>query len=144
MALKTFDFPYSTPQDEYPAGATVKFGRGYRFASAPTGPDEVILHLNFPAMFAFQAAFGAAPDPTVEPQLNIHALEDFYKEHRMYLPFYVMHPRQGQIICRFNKPLVMPKPIKTSPGEIGGRIVNGTSWRVFQMEAFDLELLIQS
>lgn len=141
--MDTFDFPYSTPQDEYPTGATVKFGRGYSFASAPDGPDEVTVHLNFPAMFAFQAVFNGPFDPTVEPQLNIHALEDFYKAHRMYLPFYFQHSRLGQVICRFNKPLVMPKPVKSSPGEFGTYAWGGKTWRSFQMEPFDIELLMQ-
>lgn len=143
MAFETFDFPYCTPQDEYPGGTTIKFGRGYRFAAQPPGPDEVITHLNFPAMFVFQRFAGDPPDITVDPQLNIYALESFYKRHRLFQPFQWRHPILGIKIARFNKPLVMPKTAKTNPGEVGGKMVGGVSWRLHQVEPFDMELLLQ-
>lgn len=141
--METFDFPFHTPNDEYPGGSTIKFGRGYRFAAQPPGPDEVICHLNFQAMFIFQADAGAAPNRSVAPQYNILALEDFYKRHRMFKPFNYPHATLGTVIVRFNKPLIMPKTDKSKPGEVGGTRVDGVSWRLHQVEPFDMELLIQ-
>lgn len=143
MAFEIFDFPFCTPQDEYPGGSTIKFGRGYRFAAKPNGPDEVISHLNFENMFVFQKNAGDAPDITVNPQLNVYALEAFYKRHLMYQPFQWKHPILGFKICRFNKALVMPKTIKSSPGMVGGMMVAGQPWRIHQVEAFTIDLLLQ-
>lgn len=118
----------------------VKFGRGYRFAAKPNGPDEVTTHLNFPTMFVYQNPDGS-PNFTVDAQLNIFALETFYMDVRMFKPFQYRHHRFGLIQVRFNKPLIMPKTLKTSPGEMGGKNVGGTVYRLHQVEPFDLELL---
>lgn len=142
MPLPIFDFPYHIPQDEYPGGNQIKFGRGYRFAARPPGPDEVICHLNFPTMFVYQNVNGTV-NLTVDPQLNIFALETFYQSVRMDQPFQYTHHRRGTVICRFSKPLIMPKTIKTSPGEVGAKNVSGTVYRLHQVEPFDLELLLQ-
>ncbi|WP_163564882.1 hypothetical protein, partial [Klebsiella pneumoniae] len=72
------------PNDEYPGSSSLKLGRGYRFAAKPPGPDEVLVHLNFPSMFVWQLNAGDGPNKTVFPQLNIYALETFYKKVRMY------------------------------------------------------------
>lgn len=142
--METFDFPYHSPNDEYPGGSTIKFGRGYRFAARPPGPDEVVVHLNFPTMFFFQRYAGEPMLKDVVPQLNILAVDAFYKRHRMFEPFYYPHAILGTVICRFNKPLIMPKKLSTSPGEVGGhRAPDGTAYRVHQVEPFDLEFLIQ-
>ncbi|BAQ50285.1 hypothetical protein [Methylobacterium aquaticum] len=142
--METFDFPYHSPNDEYPGGSTIKFGRGYRFAARPLGPDEVIVHLNFPTMFFFQRYAGEPMLADVVPQLNIRALDEFYKRHRMFEPFNYPHPILGTVIVRFNKPLIMPKKSGSSPGEVGGyRAPDGTAYRVHQVDPFDIELLIQ-
>lgn len=139
MALPVFDFPYHRPQDEYPAGAVVKFGRGYRFAAKPLGPEEITTHLKFPVMFVYQNLDGSV-NFAVDPQLNIFALETFYKSVRMYQPFQYYHHRSGPITARFSKPLVMPRTLDT-PGEMGGKVVGGVSYRVHQVEPFDMEIL---
>ena len=143
--MEIFDFPFHTPQDEYPGGSTIKFGRGYRFAARPPGPDEIVTHLNFAAMFVFQANAGDPPEMGVFARMNIYALEAFYKRHRMFQPFIYPHATLGNKICRFNKPLIMPKTIKSNPGEVGGRVdpSDGRSWRAHQVEPFDLEILLQ-
>lgn len=143
MATETFNYPYHTPQNEYQGGYSIKFGRGYRFAARPTGPEEVIIHLNFPAMFVFEEEIGHGANADVEPTLNIYSLMFFYTRHLMYKPFFYNDWIYGQVVCRFNKPLIMPKTLKTSPGEVGGRIVDGKSWRLHQVEPFDIELLRQ-
>lgn len=137
MAL--FDFPYHKPQDAYPTGAVVKFGRGYNFAARPLGPEEVTTHLKFQAMFVYQN-----PDDTinltVDPQLNIFALETFYMDVRMFKPFQYRHHRSGLVNARFSKPLLMPKTLDT-PGEMGGKIIDGISYRTHQVDPFDMEII---
>lgn len=140
----TFDWPYHTPQDEYPGGTTTKLGGGYRFAAKPTGPDEVICHLNFPSMFVYQLNPLDQPNYTVEPQLNVFALEKFYRDQLMYKPFYYRHHRRGLIFARFNKPMIVPKTMKAEPGKVGGRNVGGVLYRVHQVEPFDMELLLEA
>lgn len=141
MALPTFDWPYHTPNDEYPGGSTIKFGRGYRFAARPNGPDEIVTHLRFEAMFVYQAVTGGLPDLVVDPTLNVYALERFYQGVRMYSPFTYNHATAGAVTARFNKPFIMPRTMKADPGKVGGKIVNGVSYRLHQVEPFDMELL---
>lgn len=141
MAQPVFDFPFHTPSDEYPGGSTVKFGRGYRFAARPNGPDEIVTHLRFEAMFVYQAAAGGAPLPDVDPTFNIYALEKFYRSVRMYSPFTYPHPTVGAVTARFNKPLIMPRTLKADAGKVGGKVVGGVSYRLHQVEPFDMELL---
>ncbi|GJE78091.1 hypothetical protein [Methylorubrum suomiense] len=141
MAIPVFDFPFHTPNDEYPGGSTVKFGRGYRFAARPNGPDEIITHLRFETMFVYQTVAGGAVNQTVDPQLNIFALNKFYEDVGMWGPFTYNHHRAGAVRARFNKPLVMPKTAKAEPGKVGGKVVGGVSYRVHQVEPFDLDIL---
>lgn len=141
MPLPVFDWPYHTPQDEYPGGSTVKFGRGYRFAARPNGPDEIITHLSFETMFVYQQMAGGPPDRAVDPRLNIFALEDFYKQVRLHGPFTYNHHTSGLVTARFSKPLVMPKTKKDEPGKVGGKTVNGVAYRLHQVEPFNMEIL---
>ncbi|PZP71764.1 hypothetical protein [Methylorubrum populi] len=145
MALERFNFPFHSPNDEYPGGSTIKFGRGYRFAAQPPGPDEIITHLAFPAMFVLNVNAGDAPHRTALPTFNIFALQDFYERHRMFKPFLYPHASRGEVIVRFDKPLIMPKAIKTSPGEVGAiqDQETGVVYRAHQVEPFELQMLIQ-
>jgi len=141
MPLDVFDFPYHTPNDEYPGGNTIKFGGGYRFAAKPPGPDEIITHLRFEKMFFYQQTAGGPLSDAVDPQLNMLALKKFYEKVRTYGPFTYNHPTQGAVTARFNKPLLMPRTLTAEPGKIGGKLVGGVSYRLHQVEPFDMELL---
>lgn len=141
MAYDIFDFPYHKPNDEYPGGTMIKFGRGYSFAAIPSGKQETICHLNFKSMFIYQNLDGSF-NYDVDPQLNVFALETFYINHLMHLPFQYKHHRRGFVVCRFNKPLIMPKPVD-SPDMVGGKLVGGVAYRTQQVEPFDMDLLVQ-
>lgn len=118
--METFNFPFHTVEDEYPASsATLKFGGGYQFASKPRGPDQITFKLNFKAMW-----FGSAPNA----QTNMQLLVDFYEAHRLYEPFIYPHPRRGNLTVRFSKPLNVPKGVEKGGG---------------QTDPFQLELILQ-
>lgn len=110
-----FNFPFHQPSDEYPdSSLSIRLGRGYEFASAPKGPDQMTYNLKFQAMFFFVDTLGTVNlDP--QPQLNARALQLFYESVRMYTPFVYPHPIRGNQLCRFSKPfppLTMAKGLK--------------------------------
>lgn len=126
--MDTFDFPYHIVEDQYPTSSTVtQFGGGYQFASKPRGPDQITFKLNFKAMWFFETSPGVL-DETSQPQINMKVLVDFYETHRLYEPFTYPHPRRGNLVCRFAKPLAVPKGIEGGKG---------------QLEAFVVELILQ-
>jgi len=103
--METFLFPLHTFAMRYPeSSAKVKFGRGYEFASAPKGPDQLTVTLNFAAMFFYLGTNGF-PDLTVETKVNIAVLEQFYERHRLHKKFIYPHPARGNLIVRFSAPL---------------------------------------
>lgn len=109
--MQTFDFPYHRVTDEYPESSMIlRFGRGYAFASKPRGPDQLVFHLEFPAMYWFTQADGTI-DRTIKGQLNFAKLQDFYEYHRMYEPFTYVHGSRGSLTCRFSKPIPPVKGI---------------------------------
>lgn len=125
--MQTFNFPYHTISVEYPESSkTMKFGRGYEFASKPDGPDQVKYTLHFFEGMSYFVTNGQ-PDRTVNPTRNILTLEDFYKEHRMYEKFIYPHPAEGNVIVRFASPL------KYEQRPLGLGVI----------KAFDVELITQ-
>jgi phage-related protein len=134
---QTFDFPYHRVQTEHPESSVqVRFGKGYQFASRPVGPNQLTLRLSFKKMFYFQNAAGVFV-PTLEPQLNMLALEQFYEAHQLFEKFYYQHPTRGQLTCRFLKPLVTPKSVDDELVILpGGERQHG-------VEAFDLQFITQ-
>ena len=103
--MATFNFPYHVLTVEYPeSSARVKFGRGYEFASAPRGPDQVTYTLSFEAMFFFEDPPGTY-DLTEQPVINMAVLENFYIVHKLYTPFLYPHPVLGNLTVRFAEPL---------------------------------------
>jgi hypothetical protein len=126
-------------QEEYPAGATVRFGRGYTAAAKPNGPEELTFHLTFPkGLFFFQAAAGGPMDAGANPTLNILTLRQFYRDRLMYQPFTYPHVLLGDVVCRFGKPFLMPKVDVSTPGNVGGY----GGLRAHQTEPFDLQLIL--
>lgn len=141
--MERFDFPHHLVQDEFPNGATVRFGRGYTFASKPNGPDEVVFHLTFQNGMFFVQDIDPATGKFIlnvkdNAAKNIMLLRAFYTRMLMYNKFIYPHPYLGDVTCRFNKPLLMPKVNSSTPGAVGGW--NGR--RMHQTEAFDVELIL--
>jgi hypothetical protein len=145
--LPEFVFPQHLIQDEYPAGATVRFGRGYTFASKPNGPDEVIFHLTFHngLFFIKNTTAPYAPNDTHVHDLNILILHRFYASVLQYGMFTYNHPYRGKVTCRFNKPLLMPKVRTDTPGAVAGFYTGDPKNPIvagYQTEAFDLEFIL--
>lgn len=121
--MATFDFPYhNTPETIWPESSTrVQFGNSYVFTAPPSAPDQRIFRLFFPAL-KYYTDSGGAVDATIEPQLNLQALINFYEEHHLWKPFTYPHPVFGNVEVRFNKPLQVPQ------GKAGGGgVVEGIS-----------------
>lgn len=103
--MAVFNFPYHYLDVEYPESSVqVSYGRGYQFASAPRGPDQVTYILNFDTMVFFESPPGVL-DLVTRPTLNMGVLEAFYNTHKLYLPFEYPHPVLGNLDVRFAEPL---------------------------------------
>lgn len=124
MTMETFNFPYHFVQDRYPESSTVvQYGKGYRFASKPRAPDQIVFQLDFTAMWFFEDvtydSYGMpfrVLNANTEPRRNMQRLIEFYERHRMYKKFIYPHPRRGNLTVRFNKPLEVPKVVHDSMG----------------------------
>lgn len=136
--MTTFDFPYHVPTDEYPqSGYNVSFGRGYSFASAPRGPDQLIFHLQFEGMFFWYNTSNVL-DAAVRPELNVRRLQMFYEARRMYETFDYQHPIRGLVAVRFNKPMPQLKPMKHMV-----ILDQASGARGHQVESFQIDLVMQ-
>lgn len=127
--METFNFPYHTPTHVYPKGDSFKFGRGYEFSAAPQLPIQRRFTLSFNTMVWFFNGSGV-PDATIQPTLNILALDEFYRRHYTHLPFIYVHPVYGSLTVKFasDAPFEIPK---SKPGGSGAT------------EAFELVLIEQ-
>lgn len=104
--MDTFDFPNFTWSVKYSeSSATVKFGRGWQFASKPKGPDQVTYVLNFEAMRFFTNANGDLITAGAGRAYNMARLENFWLDKKLYEPFILPLPGKGNIVVRFSKPL---------------------------------------
>lgn len=107
--MAVFEFPYHTVSTEHPvSGVQMQLGNSYEYASEPTAPDQRIFHLQFAVMKYYKNPEGEV-DATINPELNIKALSDFYEVHKLWKTFDYPHPVYGTVKVRFSKPLVIPK-----------------------------------
>ena len=138
--MQTFNMPFHTTVDVYPVNSSkLKLGMGYEFASRPKGPPQITFQLTFKMMFWWITKVGnidRAYDPDSYTGSNIAALIDFYELHQLYDPFIYPHPSRGELICRFDKPLSVPKNIE-------GLITYDGSYSGHQVESFTLDFLMQ-
>lgn len=112
--MATFAWPYHVFSTDYPeSGFKVQFGNSYEYAEGPTSPDQRTVTLSFTTMKYFLNS-GGAVDATIQPELNMLALENFYNEHKMWKTFVYPHPVYGNMNVRFKRPLKVP------PGVPGG------------------------
>lgn len=103
--METLPFMFHTLEVEYPESSiAVSFGGGYEFTSAPKAPDQTEYTLNYEAMFFFQNTNGTL-NKTLQPNVNMALLEDFYNRHKMYKKFIYPHPALGNLVVRFSQPL---------------------------------------
>lgn len=118
--METFIWKYHTQSTEYPAGFSVRLGNSYEFAAEPTSVDQRLFKLKFPTMFYFTEANGVTINVTKEPDINMGALEAFYKVHRMWKTFIYPHPVYGNVNVRFRAPLVVPEGVPGGFGSLQG------------------------
>lgn len=107
--MDTYDFPYFQLEQKYPDHITVQFGGGYEFAPNPTGPDQDEFVLHYDGMWFFQTYNEEEEqleiDLEVNAQRNMGALDQFYKDHKIHVPFLFVHPIYGEVTVRFSTPL---------------------------------------
>lgn len=105
--METFDFPYHSCSVKNPeSGFRGQFGNSYTFTAEPSAPDQRVLVLKFPVLKYFVTA--GVVDETVQPEINMKALIDFYQVHKMHTSFHYTHPVHGMLEVKFNKPLEEP------------------------------------
>lgn len=115
--MATFNFPYHSVETEYPnSGTQIKLGNSYAYTAPPEAPDQRLFKLSFPLLKYFEV--NGAIDSSVEPQINLAALELFYNLHKMSATFTYPHPVYGELACKFNKPLKIPKGIPGGGGAV--------------------------
>lgn len=104
-----------TVSTEYPnSGTQIQLGKSYAFTAPPEAPDQRKFTLKFAAMKYFMA--NGVIDSTIEPKINLAALEIFYSLHKMHATFTYPHPVYGDLACRFSKPLKIPEGVKGGGG----------------------------
>lgn len=115
--MAVFNFPYHTQETEYPdSGFRATLGNSYQFAAPPSAPDQRKFTLKFPLLKWFVTA--GAIDPAPSALINMAALDAFYNRHRCWAVFTYPHPVYGNLPCRFNKPLKIPKGIEGGDGAV--------------------------
>lgn len=120
--MAIFSFPYHTVKTKYaPSGFRVSFGGNYTFTAAPDAPTPRIFTLSFPdgAMKYFLNEADEI-DPTIEPERNMQAMDDFYREHETWKSFTYNHPVYGALNVKFSKELEIPEGIKGGDGAVEG------------------------
>lgn len=117
--MSTFTWMNHTFTTEYPeSGFRLQFGNSYLYTEGPTAPDQRVFTLSFPLLKYFLNS-GGAIDATIQPTLNMKALENFYLEHKMWKTFVYPHPVHGNLNVKFNKPLKVPAGIPDGGGAVG-------------------------
>lgn len=126
--METFIFKFHTQSTEYPEGFTAKLGNSYQYAAEPSSVDQRLFKLSFETMFYYTGANGVTLSALKFPEINMLVLENFYRFHRMWRSFTYPHPIYGNLVARFNKPLMVPAGVKGGQGSL---------------QAFGLELIEQ-
>lgn len=120
MPMQTFNFPYHSIETVYPSSSQiVQFGRGYRFATKPRGPDQIVWNLTFPSMKWYLNSDNSV-NLTTNPTRNVGKLEEFYNIHRLHEYFLYPHQTRGDVRVRFTTPLIIPVAALGGSGEVPG------------------------
>lgn len=120
--MATFDFPYHTYETQYQENQfRARLGGNWLWTAAPDAPEQRIFKLSFKAMrWFFTSLSSDTIDRTATPQLNIAALEDFYKAHLLHTTFVYPAVYHGNVNCKFNKPFILPKGVEGGNGTVQG------------------------
>lgn len=103
------------------SGTRIKFGNTWEFTAAPTAPPRKIFTLHYEGMRYYVSHYDSSGDvffSSEHPELNIGLLEQFYQEHEMWKSFDLQHPVYNSKVCRFNKPLHIPKGYTAGRGMV--------------------------
>lgn len=116
MALQTFNFPFHKVSLRYPErSATARLGGGWDHVTKPLAPISKILTLHFQTMKFFEEGESLT---SLQMQYSAGHLEDFYIAHEQHREFIYNHPRHGNLLVRFQKPLEIPKGHTGADGAI--------------------------
>lgn len=124
--METFNYPYHKTSTRNPeSSGRVQFGNSYVFTSEPVAPDQRVFRLDFSGL-KYYLDQNDDVDPSINPELNMKSLIDFYGRHKLHKSFLYTHPVHGVVEVRFNAPLEEPTT------RVGGSGVT---------EAFTVELI---
>ncbi len=113
--MAIFNFPYHKFSTDNPESSfRMKLGGSYQFTAPPSAPDQRIFKLRFKALRYF--IVNGVVDATVNPEMNLARLEQFYALHKMHLAFVYPHPVYGNVTVSFNKPLMIPEGTEGGQG----------------------------
>lgn len=107
--MAIFNFPYHRFSTENPDSSfRLQLGGSYQFSAPPSAPDQRIFKLKFNMMQYFVNTDGTI-NREKNPEYNAALLDEFYRLHKTHATFIYPHPIYGNLVCSFNKPLVMPE-----------------------------------
>lgn len=105
MALQRFDFPYHSVGTRFPNRSNkITLGGNWDYTTRPKTPPS----REFTLKFGVVKFWDDAEVPTLsarEKSYCANLLEDFYAAHETHEPFIYEHPRHGDLIVKFLKPL---------------------------------------
>ena len=114
----TFNFPFHTIEEAHPeTGYSVKFGNSYEFRSGGSAPDQVVYTLSMQGLRYYQDV-GGAYNRLVNPTTNILFFKDFYKSHKLHVPFFYNHDTEGLLTVRFKEPIKIPTAFVNANGVV--------------------------
>lgn len=115
--MLTFPTTCFLVETKYPdSSVRVQFGKSWTFTAPPDAPDQRGFSLTLKGMKYYVNLDGSINATTGSDINNLAALETFYQTVRLFDDFHFPHPIYGTLVCRFNKPLQIPKGI---PGGLG-------------------------
>lgn len=117
--METFAWPNHTVSTDYPVnGFKMQFGNSYEYAEGSPAPDQRTFTLSFPLMKYLLDPEGVI-DATIQADINMQAMDDFYNVHKTWKAFIYPHPVYGNVNVRFSKPLKIPAGIPGGDGAVG-------------------------
>jgi hypothetical protein len=116
--LAVFDFAPNTHVAEEipPEEATATSMNGWDFTAKPAVPYRRKFKLTMSGMRWFLNENGDGLDLLSDPKHNAGRLLQFYQDHRKWDSFEYHHEYLGQLTCRFDAPVSVPKALPNSNG----------------------------
>lgn len=120
MSVETFNFPFHVASISYPErGSPITLGGNWQYSSKPSSPPMRTFQLTFPVLQWIKSSAGVLTS-SIDPEINLLRLEQFYNRHELYKDFIYPHELYGQLIVRFSQPLVIPPAVQDSFGTVKG------------------------